>query len=130
MSECKRTTCHSSTTITYFNLVEATDPNFYIVIVVPQSPWTYIDHFPSISMVTYIVYTMGAFGTWTGLNILSLNPFSLLLKKKKKEKAMRNAPNITHPTISVHLADRNRSVVQPHSIQFSRSRRNVRSVTK
>ena len=119
--ECRRKTCYSTTTLTFLNLLDGTGEDFSIVIAVPQSAWTYIDHFPSVSLVTYIVYTMGAFGTWTGLSVISLNPFSLLLKKKKKEKEIRNARN-TRATIFLDRTELGRIGGRPHLTQTSHQR--------
>ena len=130
---CRRKTCHSTTTITFVNLVDATDEDFSIVIAVPQSPWTYIDHFPSVNLTTYIVYTMGAFGTWTGLSVISLNPFSLFLKRKENGKEARNSENNSRPIISIgsgrNRGERNQ-VGQPRSIQPSYPPRSTWSLTR
>ena len=88
--ECRRKTCLSTTTITYLNIVDGTDEDFAVIVAVPQHPWTYISHYPSINLVTYIIYTMGAFGTWTGLSVISLNPFAILLRRKEKEREMQH----------------------------------------
>ena len=50
-------------------------PNFSIPVLLPNRPFTTIEHRPQLVFNEYVIYVMSVFGTWFGICFLDLNPF-------------------------------------------------------
>ena len=103
--------CHSRSwktqaITTLLNIVNEVGNDFMIAIALPLGPWTYIEHEPSLKFVTYMTFLLGSFGTWTGVSILGLSPFKMIIRKNLKTRDSRGTDD------SVSVMDLRKSITR------------------
>lgn len=103
---CRRKSCKSSLAISYLQFWDFPDLGFVIQQATPHHPWIYVHHEAAMNFVTYLTFIMGAFGTWTGLSVISLSPFKLAInmmrnKNRKKSKIKSKNNIISSNTITL-----------------------------
>lgn len=64
---------------------DASEEGFLVNIATPKHPWSYIIHRPDMHIITYLTYLLGTITTITGVSILGLSPFNVMMKRKRKK---------------------------------------------
>ena len=77
-------TCSDALSLT--TTTETEGPEFLIQRIVPSDPSFRVTMTPALKLVEFITYLLSAVSTWTGISIMSLNPWKFLSKKKRKNK--------------------------------------------
>ena len=87
--ECSNEICHRKTCYDALSLTKTTETQgleFLIRRIVPSDPSFRVIMTPALKLVEFLTYLLSAVSTWTGISIMSLNPWNFLSKKKRKNK--------------------------------------------
>ena len=114
--ECYRPSCRHTQ---YFTVTESfSRPFFRWKHVIPLQTSFIISSRPQLTLVEFITYTLGTISTWTGLSIISMNPFDLVTQIWKKINRNKKS-RITEK----HLIPVSRTVVSIDRLQAIQKKR-------
>ena len=81
---CNRPSCHASLAMTTTKEIEGLE--FVIRRIIPSGPSFHVRMTPALNLIEFLTYLLSTVSTWTGISIISLNPWKFLSKRKRKNK--------------------------------------------
>ena len=88
LDQCNQADCDDSYTLSQVSKEEKVNGGGGLSFMVnaPRGPSFLVTHRPLMPLTDYLVYVLSCFGTWFGLSVLSLNPFSWNSNEGRKQK--------------------------------------------
>lgn len=87
--KCNYVDCHDTFTQTFVDVTKEHNKSFAVAALMSSQAETTTQAQPSMSLVDYVSFMCGCFGTWFGLYFLSLDPSKVWQKKKQRQFVVR-----------------------------------------